>query len=413
MSKEECGREQTANGINGQSPSTYPYVDAIVIGAGFGGLRMLYELRKQGLTGRVFEAGSGVGGTWYWNRYPGARTDSESWIYIFTFLEEIGLEWAWKERFPRQLEVEEYINKLADHLDLRKDIQLNTRITSAHRDDNTNSWTVTTAMGEKFNSRYLITATGPLSTPLRPPYPGLDSFKGDYYMTGLWPKEKVDFTGKRVGIVGTGATAVQILPIIAYGAKSVTMFQRTANYVLPGRNHPLGQEQMEDLKRDSENVFKRARAQIYGMDIPDSPVKYTDMKTDKEIQRILESGWEKGAFRYIFETFADMLTNDESNATASEFVRNKIRAIVNDPETAELLCPTHPIVSRRPPVGHHYYEAYNRENVHLVDIKTNPIRDVTPAGLRTDKEEYEFDIIIFAIGERSCLCTSCFDANGE
>lgn len=230
-----------AKEVNGDSSGSNLDFEAIVIGAGFSGLRMLYELRKRGVSGKLFESGSGVGGTWYWNRYPGARTDSESWIYIFTFMNKIGMDWNWKERFPRQPEVEQYLNAVCDFLDLRKDIQLNTRVTAAHRDEKTNTWQVNTNDGKTYSCRYLITGTGPLATPLDPPFPGLKSFKGEWYQTGLWPKHKVNFAGKRVALVGVGATGVQVVPVVAQVAKSLTVFQRTPNFVMPARNHPLSE----------------------------------------------------------------------------------------------------------------------------------------------------------------------------
>lgn len=372
--------------------------EALVIGAGFGGIRMLHELGKRNISAKAIEAGSGVGGTWYWNRYPGARTDSESWVYIITFLEEIGMDWDWKERFPTQPEVEEYLNRLADYLGLRDRIELNTRVTAARRDESRNVWTVTTSKGTVYTCKFLITATGPLATPLKPPFPGLDSFKGEWYQTGLWPKRKVEFTGKRVAVVGTGATAVQVIPVVAHNAKSLTVFQRTPNYVLPARNHPLTADQQLAIRREYEQIVGRARNQAFGMDFVDATRTAEDMKTDTEMQRVLEFGWEIGGFRFIFETFADMLTNPKCNEAAAEFIRNKIRSIVRDPQTAELLCPRYTILSKRPPLGHHYYETFNRDNVELVDVKNNPIQAITPTGLRTATKEYEFDMIIFAVG---------------
>ncbi|OAP57831.1 hypothetical protein AYL99_08569 [Fonsecaea erecta] len=353
--------------------------DALVIGAGFGGIRMLYELGKRGLSAKAFEAGTGVGGTWYWNRYPGARTDSESWVYIITFLEELGLDWDWKERFPTQPEVEVYLNRVTDHLGLRKKIEFQTK-------------------GDTYTCTFLITATGPLATPLKPPFPGLESYKGEWYQTGLWPKHKVDFTGKRVAVVGTGATAVQVIPIVAHNAKTLTVFQRTPNYVLPARNYPLTEDQQLALRREYEKVVKRARAQTFGMDFVDATLKSTDLETEADMLKVLEFGWEIGGFRFIFETFADMLTNPKCNEMAAEFVRNKIRSIVKDKKTAELLCPHYTILSKRPPLGHFYYEAFNRDNVELVDVKDDPIREITPTGLRTGTREFEFDMIIFAVG---------------
>jgi cation diffusion facilitator CzcD-associated flavoprotein CzcO len=295
--------------------------------------------------------------------------------------------------------VEQYLNKVVDYLGIRKDIQLNTKVTAASRDESSNIWRVTTAQGEEYTCRFLVSATGPLATPIKPPYPGLESFKGEWYQTGLWPKDKVQFTGKRVAIIGTGATGVQLLPVIAHTAKHVTVFQRTPNYVIPGRNHTLIDEQMDEIKANYQDVFTRARSQVYGFDITDATLKIDDLGSDAEIQQVLEAGWEKGGFRYIFETFSDVVLSPKSNEAVSEFVRRKIRAIVKDKEVADLLCPHYPIVSKRPPVGHFYYEAFNRDNVNLVDIKSDPIQEITSAGLRTSGREFEFDMIIFAIGE--------------
>ncbi|KAH0827270.1 Phenylacetone monooxygenase [Fonsecaea pedrosoi] len=385
--------------VNGHQNGHEAFFEAIIVGAGFAGLRELYELRKRGVSARVFDAAGGVGGTWYWNRYPGARTDSESWVFIFTFLEELGMEWSWKERFPQQPEVEQYLNKIADYLDLRKDIQLNTRIVSAHRDEVQNRWRIITDKGETYTCKFLITAAGVLATPLRPPFPGLDSFQGEWYQCGLWPNKKVDFTGKRVGLIGAGATAVQVAPIVAHNAKSLTMFQRTPNYVVPARNYPITKDQMDEITRTNKEICERARTHSMGFDIIDSKLKFDDLEDEKAIQRVLDAGWEKGGFHYFFETFADTLTNPKTNEVASEFVRNKIRAIVNDKKTAELLCPTYPIFSKRPPAGHNYYQTFNRSNVELVDVKNDPIQEITPKGVKlASNKEYEFDMIIFALG---------------
>ena len=385
------------NGVNGANASSGVDYEALVVGTGFGGIRMLYELGKRGVSAKAFEAGTNVGGTWYWNRYPGARTDSESWVYILTFLEEIGMEWTWKERFPTQPEVEKYLNAITDHFNLRKQIEFNTRVTAARRDEEKNLWRVTTSKGETYTCTFLITATGPLATPLKPTFPGLDTYKGEWYQTGLWPKEKVSFTGKRVAVIGTGATAVQVIPVVAHNAKSLTVFQRTPNYVLPSRNHPLTEDQQTEIKRDYQKVFKRARQETFGMDWVDATRKMTDVD-EAEFQRILEFGWESGGFRFIFETFGDMLTNKACNDAAGAFIRNKIRSIVKDPKTAELLSPKYALLSKRPPLGHFYYEAFNRDNVSLVDVNTDPIEEITPTGIRTKTTTHEFDMIIFAIG---------------
>ncbi len=387
----------TPNGVSTTNGHRSVDFEALVIGAGFGGLRMLYELNKRGVSAKVFEAGTNVGGTWYWNRYPGARTDTESWVYILTFLEEIGMDWSWKERFPQQPEVEEYLIRITDHLNLRKQIQFSTRISAAHHDEADNVWKVTTTEGADYTCSFLITATGPLATPLKPPFPGLDTYKGEWYQTGLWPKREVDFVGKRVAVIGAGATAVQVIPIVAHSAKTLTVFQRTPNYVFPSRNYPVTKDHMNEIKRDYSKHHQRARKQAFGMDFIDATRTMNDMKNDAEFERVLNQGWESGGFRFVFETFADMLTNKKCNDAAAEFVRNKIRSVVHDEKTAELLCPQYSILSKRPPLGHQYYETFNRDNVSLVDVRTDRIEAITPTGLKTTSTEYEFDIIIFAV----------------
>lgn len=393
------------NGVNGAHEAAKPDYDVIVVGAGFSGIRIIYELRRLGLSYKVIEAGTGVGGTWYWNRYPGARTDSESWIYILNFSKEINQEWTWKERFPRQPEVLEYLNFVADKFDMKKDIQFNTRVTSAHWDDAKTLWNFETDAGEKLNSRWFISATGILSVGRELPFPGVENFKGEYYKSFAWPKKEVDFRGKRVGVIGTGATAVQLIPMISQEAKSLTVFQRTANHVLPARNHPLTAEQQRDIKARYDEVWQGARSEIFGMSFIDSQLKMMEIEDERKIRRVLENGWEIGGFRYIFETFADLLTSQKANDIASDFVREKIRSIVADEDTAELLCPTHALMAKRPPLGHHYYEQFNKPHVTLVDVMKNPVKEITEKGVRltekdqrADSDEFEFDIIVFACG---------------
>ncbi len=374
------------------------HFDAVVIGAGFSGLRMLWELRQLGLTTRVIEAAPDVGGTWYWNRYPGARTDSDSWVYAFSFSKELQDEWDWQERYPTQPEALAYLQHVADRFDMRRDIQFETRMESAVYDETTNRWTVTTDQGDSYTCRYFVPATGVLSLPYTPPFPGIDTFEGESYVTGRWPKEPVDFTGKRVAVIGTGATAIQAIPIIAQTAAHVTVFQRTPNYVLPARNYTLSDGERQAIRRDYGSIWNRAREHFFGVAMDDPGGALQDA-TPAEQQRVLEYGWEVGGFRYIFETFSDLLVDDRSNEVASEFIRNKIRAIVHDPQTAELLCPKdYPLVGKRPPLGHLYYEAFNRKNVSLVDISQNEITEITARGVRTATDEYEADIIVFATG---------------
>jgi cation diffusion facilitator CzcD-associated flavoprotein CzcO len=371
--------------------------DLVVIGAGFSGLRVLHECRELGLTVHAFDDASDVGGTWHWNRYPGARTDSESWIYAYNFSEELKAEWTWKERFPTQPEVEEYLQHVADRFDMRKDITFNTRIESARYDDEAHRWTFTTDSGETVTSRFFVSAAGLLTVLLEPPFPGRERFQGECVDTARWPKEGVDFTGKRVAIVGAGASAVQVVPIAAHRAANVTLFQRTPNYVLPARNHPLTDEQSAEIKANYTEIWEQARRQAFGFPMDPAGRTIADV-TPEEVERILEAGWESGGFRFVFETFDDLMVSDECNDYATEFVRKKIRAIVKNPETAELLCPDYPLGAKRPPLGHFYYEAFNRDNVDIVNVKEEAIEEITATGIRTTKGEYEFDVIVLALG---------------
>ncbi|MGV0806581.1 flavin-containing monooxygenase [Mycolicibacterium setense] len=371
--------------------------DAVVIGAGFGGLRALHDIRKMGLSTVLLEAGSDVGGVWYWNRYPGARTDSESWYYCYSFSKEVLNEWNWSQRYPTQDEMARYFGFVADRLELRKDIRFHTRLTGAHWNDDAHVWDITTDDGQNFSCRYLVSAAGPLSKPYLPDFPGLESFSGQWYQTGFWPKETVDFSGKRVAVIGTGASGVQVVPVVSLSAEQVTVFQRTPNYVLPARNRPIDEAERDAIKKDYDNIWKRARQHFYAMDLPVGQYGAADLNTEEQ-QRILERAWEIGGFRFLFDTFNDVWLDGEANKIASEFIRSKIRAIVKEPHTAELLCPKYPLAAKRPPCGHSYYEAYNRDNVSLVDVGENPITEILPYGLKTGTDEYEFDIIIFATG---------------
>lgn len=372
--------------------------DAIIIGAGFAGLLMLHELRQRGISARVIEAAPEVGGTWYWNAYPGARTDSESWVYAYSFSEELMQEWEWSERFTPQPESLAYLKHVADRFDLRRDIQLSTRVESASFDEAKGTWTVTTDGGEQLVSQYLITAVGPLSAPYRPDFPGIDDFAGEWVQTSRWPQEGIDLTGKRVAVIGTGATAVQFIPIAALTAAELTVFQRTPNYVLPGRNRMLTDEERQAIRTDYDAIWAKARDQYFGFPL-DIAGRTAAEVSPEEHQRILEWGWEVGGFQFVFETFDDIIVDQRSNDIASEFIRTKIRSIVKDPETAELLCPTdYPFVGKRPPLGHGYYETFNRDNVHLVDVSREPISEITRDGIRVGETEYPVDVIVFATG---------------
>ena len=372
--------------------------DAIVIGAGFGGLRMLHELRELGMSARVIEAASDVGGTWYYNRYPGARTDSEAWVYAFSFSKEIQDTWDWSERYPGQAEARAYLQYVADFCDMRRDIQFDTRVRSARYDEQSNTWHVATSDGQTHTCSYLVTATGPLSTPYKPDFPGIDEFAGEWYLTGNWPKQPVSFTGKRVAVIGTGATAVQAIPLIAQTAAEVTVFQRTPNYVLPARNAPLTDYEREAYRANYDTIWEKTRRHFFAFDFEAAGRNVADVD-EAERRRILERYWETGTFRFLFETFDDIFTDEQANEVVAEFVREKIHAIVEDPATAELLCPKdHPLGAKRPPLGHFYYETYNRENVHLVSVRDNPITAISRNGVMVGETEYPADIIVFATG---------------
>ena len=374
-------------------------LDAVVIGAGFAGLCALYKLRDvMGMDVQVYETGDGVGGTWFWNRYPGARCDSESYYYCFSFDEDLAQEWEWSGKYPEQPEIERYLNHVTDRFDLRRDIQFSTRVTSARFDEATNLWEVRTEHGQRLRSRYLISAVGCLSAANVPDIPGRDRFQGESYHTAAWPREGVDFKGKRVALIGTGSTGIQATPVIAAEADHLTVFQRTPNFSVPARHAAFLPEDQAEIKKNYSAIFERTRESPAGF--PYFPIDRMTMDfSAEERQEILERLWEEGGFKFLWGGFADLLINPTANEIASEFIRNKIREIVKDPETAELLCPTdHPYGSKRPPIDTDYYVTFNRDNVSLVDIRSAPIEAITPAGLRTKDAEYEVDVLVFATG---------------
>jgi cation diffusion facilitator CzcD-associated flavoprotein CzcO len=379
------------------SPATNTHVEALVVGTGFAGLRTLIELRKLGISALSLEAASDVGGTWYWNRYPGARTDSASWTYALR-LPEVEAEWTWSERYPAQEEVQRYLAFVADRMDVRRDIRFNQRVTSAEYDEDSNLWTIKTESGDTFTSTYFMPALGHLSNPSSP-FQGAEDFGGEIYLTSRWPHEKVDFTGKRVAVVGTGSSGVQVIPLIAQEAEHLTVFQRTPNYIMPARNHKLDEEFQRELRRRGSAEWEKADNHFFGFAMDPAGRNYDDVASEEERERIFEEGWHKGGFHFVFETFDDIVLDQRSNDAASEFIRKKIRETVKDPATAELLSPRdHPYVSKRPPSGTDYYETFNRDNVTLVDVKAAPIEALTPTGLRTSREEYDFDVIVLATG---------------
>ncbi|MCK9990863.1 MAG: NAD(P)/FAD-dependent oxidoreductase [Rugosibacter sp.] len=373
--------------------------DVVVIGAGFAGLYALHRLRDQmGVSAHVFDAASDVGGTWYWNRYPGARCDIESIHYSYSFSEELQQEWVWSERFASQPEILNYLNHVADRFDLRKDIQFNTRITSLVWDDKNKVWEVGTEEGIIARCKYLIAGTGNLSVAKKPDFKGFEKFKGEIYATGSWPHEKVDFTGKRVGVIGAGASGIQAITEIAKEAAHLTVFQRTPNFASPIGNGPLTPEAVKQVKARYKEIRAKSRNSFGGMPY-DKALPSAIAATPTERRRVYDDCYWDGGFRMIFDSFQDLLFNRESNDTAAEYIRAKIRERVKDPKVAEMLTPKgYPYGTKRPPLETKYYETYNRDNVTLVDIKSTPIEEVTEHGIRTSNAEFELDVIVLAIG---------------
>ena len=372
--------------------------DAIIIGAGFTGLYQLYRLRELGLSARIFDDGAGVGGTWYWNRYPGARFDSESYTYGYSFSEELLQEWNWKEHFSGQPENERYFNYVADKFDLRRDIQLNSRVSSAVYNKGENSWEIQTEDGCQARAQFLIGAVGVLSAHYLPDFPGLESFRGDWCHTARWPKEGMDLAGKRVGVVGTGATAIQLIPEIADEVSHLTVFQRTPNYTAPLRNGEIDPETQRQIKASYPELFAKLK-ETSGAFIHDVDPRSCFEVTPEERLAKYEDLWAQRGFSKWLGNFQDTLTDDAANEDYSEFVRNKIRERVHDPVVAEMLVPKdYPFGAKRVPMETNYYEVYDRDNVLLVDLKKAPIDAITPNGIKTRDAEYEFDVIIFATG---------------
>ena len=373
--------------------------DAIIVGAGLAGLYMLYRLREQGLRARVLEQAPEVGGTWYWNAYPGARCDVESMDYSYSFSPELEQEWEWSEKYPAQPEILKYINHVADRFDLRRDVQLDTTVVRADFDESASRWEVESEAGEHFSAQFCIFATGCLSAPLKPAFKGVDSFEGEWYMTQKWPHAPVDFKGKRVAVIGTGSSGVQSIPVIAADAEQVFVFQRTPNFSVPARNAPLPADEQAERKANYRQHRELQRYSTFGIPIDINDKGAMDVTAD-ERRRELETRWELGGAPRFMVSFTDLMTSEEANTTVADFVREKIRAKVQDPEVAELLCPNdHPIAAKRLCVDTEYYETFNRDNVALVNVREAPIQEITPRGvLLEDGSEYEVDIIVFAIG---------------
>ncbi len=380
------------------STRKHELLDMVIVGAGFSGLYMLHKARGLGLRARVFEAGTGVGGTWYWNRYPGARVDIESHEYSYSFSPELEDEWQWSERYAAQPELLRYLNYVADRFDLRRNIDLNTRVTSAVFDEAASRWTVMTDKGDHVSARYCIMATGCLSAPKQIDIPGASTFKGETYSTANWPTTPVDFRHKRVGIVGTGSSAVQTITQIAPEVGELVIFQRTPSFSVPAHNGPADPAIIGKWRENREANREAQRNSAVGTLLIEATEQLALNTSAEDRRRIFEDKWAKGGFA-IGGSFADLLLVKEANDTVADFVADKVRSVVKNPDTAEKLIPrTYPLGSKRMCVDTGYFEVFNRDNVRLVDISTSPIEAVTPTGIKTKDGQHDLDVIIFALG---------------
>ena len=372
--------------------------DAVIIGAGISGMYQLIKLRQQGLKVRVFETGDGVGGTWYWNRYPGARFDSESYSYAYSFSEELLEEWDWDEHFAGQPETLRYLNHVADKFDLRKDIQFNSKIKSATYNDATGRWLVETEDGAQADGQFLITAIGPLSAHTMPNIPGIEDFKGESWHTAEWPHEPVSFEGKRIGVIGTGATGVQTIQEVAKTAKHLTVFQRRPNWCAPLNNSKIKPEEQPDLKKRYPEIFKTC-LETTGCFLHSPTMTSAHDATPEEREALYEKLYAEPGFGIWVGAYYDTLMEDSANQYLTDFISDKIRGRVKDPEIARNLIPTdHGFGTRRVPLETNYYEVYNQDNVELVNVKDHPIERVTAKGVKTDEQEYELDMLFYATG---------------
>lgn len=371
-------------------------VDVVVVGAGFAGMYLLVRLRAAGMTAVAVEAGDGVGGTWYWNRYPGARCDVESLQYSYQFDDDLQQEWSWSERFSAQPEILEYANHVADRHDLRRNIRFNWRVKSAAYAEDSATWLLTAEDGRRVRGRFCVMATGCLSVPNWPDIDGIDDFSGPTFHTALWPHDKVDFTGKRVAVIGTGSSAVQSLPHIAGEADQVTVFQRTANYSIPAHNGPLDKDREAMFKADYPGFRARAKQTVTGIHAEYGQTALATSDPDA-YRAMLEKRWQEGGLTFLAD-FNDVLLDSAANERAAEFVRDKIRAVVKDPATAEILCPKNIIGGKRLCLDTRYFETYNRDNVRLIDIKATPIERVTETGVMVDGTLHEVDMLVVATG---------------
>ncbi|MBV9504407.1 MAG: NAD(P)/FAD-dependent oxidoreductase [Acidobacteriia bacterium] len=373
------------------------HFDVVIVGAGFAGLYALHRLRSLGFSARVYEAASGVGGTWFWNRYPGARCDVESLEYSYSFSDELEQEWQWTERYASQPEILRYLNYVADRFNLRTHIQLNTRVTAAGFDETANCWTIQTDGGSAVSAAFFILATGCLSKPKALEYKGLESFQGKWYYTGQWPHERVDFTGRRVAVIGTGSSGIQSIPVIAEQAAHLFVFQRTPNFSIPAQNRPLSGDVRQDWATNRGSYRQAARVSPFGMLVEQGTGSALAVAPEVR-ENEYEKRWQRGGLS-MYGAFADLFVDPQANQTAAEFVRTKIRAAIRDPEVAERLLPkSYPIGTKRICSDTGYYETFNRDNVTLVDTCATPIEEITPTGLRTTAGEYHVDSIVCATG---------------
>jgi cation diffusion facilitator CzcD-associated flavoprotein CzcO len=372
-------------------------VDVVIVGAGLSGMYMLHKLREMHLSAVVFEAGTDVGGTWYWNRYPGARVDVESLAYSYSFSEELEQEYEWQERYPTQPEILRYAQHVADRFDLRRDIFFRTRVTAAMYGEDGRTWLVRTEHGDAVTARFFVMATGCLSSSKLPEIPGLDRFKGATYHTAHWPHEGVDFTGMRVGIIGTGSSGVQSIPVIAAQAADLTVFQRTPAYSLPARNRRLRPDEIADMKANYRAFRKAQKESGFGLPTPIATKSALEV-SEEERNAAFEQAWESGSLVNLLTAYVDLAIDQKANDTAKRFIHSKIHQIVKDPQTAAGLCPEYPVGTKRPCLDTDYYETYNRENVHLVNLRRTPILEIAEKGIRTSDKEYAFDAIVYATG---------------
>ena len=372
-------------------------LDVIIVGAGFSGLYMLYKMRKMNLKALIIERASDAGGTWFWNRYPGARCDIESIEYSYSFSDELQQEWNWSNRYSDQSEILDYVNYVVKKFNLKENIVFNTSVKSATFDENLKNWIVETD-SKSYSSKFCVMATGTLSSIKQPNFDGLENFKGDWYVTGEWPHEKLDFTSKKVAIIGTGSSAVQSIPVIAEEAKNLTVFQRSPNYTIPANNRPLTEKELSNAKSSYDQIREKAKYTRAGIGYNQFEERKLLDLSSEEIQKELNNRWKIGGQEIFTAGFTDVGVNVEANKIVADFVKSKIKEIVKDPNVAELLSPEDAIGCKRLCADTNYFETYNRENVELIDLNSNPINSITENGILTKNKEFKFDTIIFATG---------------